>query len=128
MHTMWFGRVDCGSMRWSKGDDFENSSHLAPFLGASSSVFGFLECKKKPHYHTVHHLKSEWATLRGYITQTCVPCGLVSHYFLAGFLIVVYMKTDFCLHGDVITVSGNVATQYRGDIIKLNRVWSKTDS
>lgn len=50
-----------------------------------------------------------------------MPCGLVRHYFLACFLIVVDVKTDICLHGDVITVSGNVATQYHGDIIKMNR-------
>lgn len=64
MHTVWFGGVDRGSMRWSKGDDFEKSSHLAPFEDVTSSLFGFLECNRN-HSHTVHHFKkkSEWASL-----------------------------------------------------------------
>ena len=50
----------------------------------------------KPQSHTVHHLTSEWATLTRRITQTCVSCGLVGHYyFLACFLNVVHMLQTF---------------------------------
>ena len=53
MHAVWFWSVDCRGMRWSKGDDFEKSSHLAPFYEAPSSFLWFLDCKKN-HSITLH--------------------------------------------------------------------------
>lgn len=64
MHTVWFRRVDCGSMWWSKGDDFVKSSHLAP-LRFYLLLLWVSGVQEKPQNHTVHHLKSEWATVRG---------------------------------------------------------------
>lgn len=76
--------------------------------------------QEKPQYRTVYHVKSEWAALRGHKTPTCMPCGLVRHFFVS-LLSFCLCDEDVCLPGDARMSGGDFAAQNCGDIVKLNR-------